>query len=56
MKAEKRSEESCTIWEGIEAHGWVGFRVVWSVWMAGVVKYAWICMCVPVNVRSSRWR
>ena len=31
---------SARVWEGIEAHGWKGSRIVWAVGKVGIVKYA----------------
>ena len=38
------------VWEGIEAHGWKGSRIVWADGKVGIVKRAVLCVCVCVYV------
>ena len=40
------------VWEGIEAHGWKSSRIVWVVGKIGIVRYVWVCVYAPVNVRN----
>ncbi len=36
--------------------GWKGTRIVWAKTKVGIVKYAWICIYAPVNVKSGKGR
>ena len=40
----------------VESHGWEGSRIVWAAGKVGIVKYAWVCVYVSVNVGSERGR
>ena len=53
-----RSKEGCAIvmservWNGVTDYGWKGSRIVWVKGKVGLVKYAWVCVYAPVNVKS----
>ena len=57
-----KGRESCVfltsprVWEGIEAHGWKGSRIMWVVEKVGIVKYALVSVYAPVNVRNGKKR
>ncbi len=57
-----RGKEGCALlmseqmWKGLEGCGWKGSRTVWAKTKEGIVKYAWICIYAPVNVKSGKGR
>ena len=57
-----RGKEGCAllvsarVWKGVNDHGWKGSRIVWLTGKVGIVKYAWICVYAPVNVKTKKGR
>ena len=47
-----RGKEGCAIlmservWKGVTDCGWKGSRIVWVKSKIGLVKYAWVCVCM----------
>ena len=57
-----RGKEGCAImmsermWKGLEEWGWKGTRIVWAKTKVGIIKYAWVSIYAPVNVKSGKDR
>ena len=55
-----RGKEGCAIllsprvWKGKTEHGWNGSRIVWVKGKIGIVKYAWVCVYAPVNMKTTK--
>ncbi|MCP5003018.1 MAG: hypothetical protein GY941_03575 [Planctomycetes bacterium] len=55
-----RGKEGCAllvserVWKGMNDYGWMGSRLVWMTGKIGIVKYAWICVYAPVNVKTKK--
>ncbi len=44
------------MWKGLEDCEWNVTRIVWAKTKVGIVKYPWICVYTPVNVKSGKGR
>ena len=55
-----RGREGCAILMshrvacGVTEHGWCGSRIVWVKGKIGMVKYAWVCVYAPVNMKTTK--
>ena len=53
-----RGKEGCVIlmservWKGVTDYGWKGSRIVWMKCKVGMIKYAWVCVYAPVNLKT----
>ena len=38
----------------VNEHGWRGSRIVWVKGKIGMIKYAWVCVYAPVNLKTTK--
>ena len=55
-----RGKEGCAILMSsrvaccVKEHGWCGSRIVWVKGKIGMIKYAWVCVYAPVNMKTTK--
>ena len=57
-----RGKEGCAIlmservWKCVTDYGWKGSRIVWVKCKLGIIRYAWVCVYAPVNMKTTNGR